>query len=86
MVLNKCPGSISTFTEIVEIKCPKCGAMVEFFSGDIAEKCECGENVLRIIKGNPCFFNCPAYESCRADLNEEIKQKIKEERKARGLK
>lgn len=61
---SKCPGSDGRGITAVEVECPSCGALVEFFSDEQRRKCpDCGERVAR--QATPaCASWCPSAMSC----------------------
>jgi Fe-S-cluster-containing dehydrogenase component len=61
---GKCPGSDGRDVTTVEVECPMCGTLVEFFSDEQRRRCQaCGERVER--QATPaCAAWCPNASSC----------------------
>ncbi|HPB82110.1 MAG TPA: hypothetical protein PK200_08750 [Spirochaetota bacterium] len=66
--MAQCPGTDMrywSFNDIFEVRCPGCGAMIEFFKDDPSRVCHhCGEVIRnsRLQKG--CAEWCPMAGSC----------------------
>jgi len=72
----KCPGQDSQYWKpgaIFEVKCPKCGAEVEFFKDDPTRKCPaCGHRFLNPDLDFGCASYCPYAEQCIGNLPPEL--------------
>jgi hypothetical protein len=72
----KCPGQDSQYWKpgaIFEVKCPKCGAEVEFFKDDPTRKCpQCGHRFLNPGLDFGCASYCPYAEQCIGNLPPEL--------------
>lgn len=72
----KCPGQDSRYWKpgsIFEVKCPKCGAEVEFFKDDTARKCRrCGHRFINPDLDFGCASYCEFAEQCIGTLPSEL--------------
>jgi len=72
----KCPGQETQFWKpgsIFEVKCPKCGHLVEFFKDDPTRKCpKCGHRFLNPSLDFGCASYCQYAEQCIGDLPPEL--------------
>jgi HD superfamily phosphodiesterase len=72
----KCPGQDSRYWQpgsIFEVKCPKCGAEVEFFKDDTARMCrKCGHKFLNPNMNFGCASYCKYADQCIGTLAPEI--------------
>ena len=72
----KCPGQDTQYWSpgsIFEVKCPKCGADVEFFKDDTARKCrKCGHKFLNPNMNFGCASYCRYADQCIGNLSPEI--------------
>lgn len=72
----KCPGQDSRYWKpgsIFEVKCPKCGAEVEFFKDDTARKCRhCGHRFINPSLDFGCASYCEFAEQCIGTLPPEL--------------
>ena len=72
----RCPGQDTHYWKedaIFEVKCPHCGALVEFFKDDISRKCPSCKRVLvnpRMDFG--CALYCQYAELCFGELLKEV--------------
>jgi predicted HD phosphohydrolase len=72
----KCPGQDSRYWKqgaIFDVKCPKCGGIVEFFKDDTARKCSnCGYRFINPNMDFGCASYCEYAEQCLGTLPEEL--------------
>ena len=72
----KCPGQETQFWKpgsIFEVKCPKCGHLVEFFKDDPTRKCpKCGHRFMNPSLDFGCASYCQYAEQCIGDLPPEL--------------
>lgn len=72
----KCPGQDTQYWRpgsIFEVKCPKCGADVEFFKDDTVRKCRrCGHKFLNPNMNFGCASYCKYAEQCIGNLSPEV--------------
>ncbi len=72
----KCPGQDSQYWKpgaIFNVKCPECGAEVEFFKDDTTRKCsKCGHRFLNPQLDFGCASYCPYAEQCIGNLPPEL--------------
>jgi HD superfamily phosphodiesterase len=72
----KCPGQDSRYWKpgaIFDVKCPKCGASVEFFKDDPSRKCgSCGHRFVNPLMDFGCASYCEYAEQCLGTLPTEI--------------
>jgi len=70
--LMKCPGTDTQFwkpNDIFEIKCPACGAIIEFFKDDSKRHCsKCGELFVNPRLELNCFEYCKFGKQCKEYL------------------
>ncbi len=73
----KCPGQDSRYWKpgaIFEVKCPKCGNMIEFFKDDSMRKCsKCGYKMRNPRLDFGCAAYCPYAKQC---LGESFNSKL----------
>lgn len=72
----KCPGQDSQYWKpgaIFDVKCPECGADVEFFKDDTTRKCpKCGHRFLNPRLDFGCASYCKYAEQCIGNLPPEL--------------
>jgi HD superfamily phosphodiesterase len=72
----KCPGQDSQYWKsgaIFETRCPKCGAVVEFFKDDSMRRCgKCGHKFLNPSLDFGCASYCQYAEQCIGNLPPEL--------------
>ena len=72
----KCPGQDSRYWKpgsIFDVKCPECGASVEFFKDDTTRKCDsCGHRFVNPDMDFGCAAYCQYAEKCLGDLPPEM--------------
>ena len=72
----KCPGQDSRYWKpgaIFEVKCPECGADVEFFKDDSTRRCKkCGHKFLNPTMNFGCASYCKYAEQCIGNLPPEL--------------
>ncbi len=75
----KCPGQDTRYWKedaIFEVRCPRCGRLVEFFKDDTARTCPgCGERLPNPRLDFGCAAYCPYAEQCLGSLPPELKEK-----------
>lgn len=63
----KCPGQDTRNwkpADIFEVKCPKCGKLVEFFKDEVARKCRCGVRIKNPKLDMGCLEWCQFADKC----------------------
>ncbi len=72
----RCPGQDMRywkFDSIYEVKCPYCGAMIEFFKDDSTKRCKnCGKQVPNPKMDFGCAAYCQFAEQCLGNLPPEL--------------
>jgi hypothetical protein len=72
----KCPGQDTQYWKpgaIFEVKCPECGASVEFFKDDTSRKCPaCGHRFINPKMDFGCASYCQYAEQCLGNLPPEL--------------
>lgn len=72
----KCPGQDTQYWSpgsIFEVKCPRCGADVEFFKDDTTRRCRrCGHRFLNPNMNFGCASYCKYAEQCIGNLSPEV--------------
>lgn len=72
----KCPGQDSRYWKpdaIFEVRCPQCGAEVEFFKDDTTRRCKkCGHKFLNPDMDFGCASYCKFAEQCIGNLPPEL--------------
>lgn len=67
---TKCPGQDKRLwksEDIFDVKCPKCGNLIEFFKDDSVRKCPgCGINYTNPKIDTSCAKTCPLADKCDA--------------------
>jgi hypothetical protein len=70
----RCPGADTRYWkpgDIYEVKCGKCGEILEFFKDDSRRTCKNCNQVIRNPKLDlGCIEHCEFSELCRGELNE----------------
>jgi HD superfamily phosphodiesterase/ribosomal protein S27AE len=89
----QCPGQDSRYWDgeaVFEERCPKCGAVIEFFKDDNTRKCgQCGHKALNPRIDFGCAAYCPYASQCLGELPPELlskKQDLLKERVAIEMK
>lgn len=80
----RCPGQDMRFwrpSDIFEIPCPKCGAVVEFFKDEVRRKCRCGHEMVNPKMDFGCAQWCQYAEQCVGTVSEEAKARQRSEQK-----
>ncbi len=74
----KCPGQDTRYWKedaIFEIRCPKCGTMVEFFKDDVSRPCPgCGQRLSNPRIDLGCATYCPYAEQCLGELHPGLRE------------
>jgi DNA-directed RNA polymerase subunit RPC12/RpoP len=66
-----CPGQNTLFwkpDDIYDVKCPSCGAPVEFWKDDSKRSCKCGHRFLNPKRDLGCLEYCKYAEQCMPDM------------------
>lgn len=67
---TKCPGQDKRLwgpKDIFDIKCPKCGELIEFFKDDSTRNCPgCGKKYTNPKIDTSCAKTCPLADKCDA--------------------
>lgn len=67
----RCPGQNTLFwkpDDIYDVKCPSCGAPVEFWKDDSKRSCKCGHRFLNPKRDLGCLEYCKYAEQCMPDM------------------
>ncbi|MCG6917723.1 MAG: hypothetical protein LJE89_09255 [Deltaproteobacteria bacterium] len=67
----RCPGQNTMFwkpDDIYDVKCPNCGAPVEFWKDDSKRSCKCGHRFLNPKRDLGCLEYCKYAEQCMPDM------------------
>ena len=67
----RCPGQNTMFwkpDDIYDVKCPSCGAPVEFWKDDSKRSCKCGHRFLNPKRDLGCLEYCKYAEQCMPDM------------------
>ena len=67
----RCPGQNTMFwkpDDIYDVKCPNCGAPVEFWKDDSKRSCECGHRFLNPKRDLGCLEYCKYAEDCMPEM------------------
>ena len=67
----RCPGQNTMFwkpDDIYDVKCPNCGAPVEFWKDDSKRTCKCGYRFLNPKRDLGCLEYCKYAEQCMPEL------------------
>jgi DNA-directed RNA polymerase subunit RPC12/RpoP len=67
----RCPGQNTMFwkpDDIYDVKCPSCGAKVEFWKDDSKRSCKCGHRFLNPKRDLGCLEYCKYAEQCMPDM------------------
>lgn len=72
----KCPGQDTQYWNqdaVFDVKCPQCGAAVEFFKDDTTRRCgQCGHRFVNPKMDFGCAAYCQYAEQCLGDLPPEL--------------
>ncbi len=69
----RCPGQNTMFwkpDDIYEVRCPGCGAPVEFWKDDSKRRCKCGHRFLNPKRDLGCLEYCKYAEQCMPEMFE----------------
>ena len=67
----RCPGQNTMFwkpDDIYDVKCPNCGAPVEFWKDDSKRSCKCGHRFLNPKRDLGCLEYCKYAEDCMPEM------------------
>ena len=67
----RCPGQNTLFwkpDDIYDVKCPNCGAPVEFWKDDSKRSCKCGHRFLNPKRDLGCLEYCKYAEDCMPEM------------------
>ena len=67
----RCPGQTTMFwkpDDIYDVKCPSCGAPVEFWKDDSKRTCKCGHRFLNPKRDLGCLEYCKYAEDCMPEM------------------
>ena len=67
----RCPGQNTMFwkpDDIYDVKCPNCGAPVEFWKDDSKRSCDCGHRFLNPKRDLGCLEYCKYAEDCMPEM------------------
>ena len=67
----RCPGQNTMFwkpDDIYDVRCPNCGAPVEFWKDDSKRSCDCGHRFLNPKRDLGCLEYCKYAEDCMPEM------------------